>query len=290
MFNKFDSLNTNNSLYEFSQNFNKLNIKEIEPTIKNINKNIFDGDLILVIDNLVDFIFNELNKGVYKEIVKRNFLNYMSNHEIISQVIYNYLLNNQNNPNSIYLLGYFNYYGIEVSINKQKAFKLYQQAMELKNYVAQLDLAEMYIHGDGVVKNYNKAYELTKNLAKEGFPNAINKLGYCHEKGIGTSMNKQKAFKFYQKAADLGNSTGMNNLGSFYYCGIGTDINKQKGFELFQKAANLENDLAQYNLALKYENGDGVKKDMDKAIYWYKRSAGQGHQFALYKLKGLTKK
>ena len=56
------------------------------------------------------------------------FLNYINNHVKISQeIIYNWLLNNQNNSNYIYLLGYFNYHGIGTDLNKQKAIQLYQK-------------------------------------------------------------------------------------------------------------------------------------------------------------------
>jgi hypothetical protein len=287
------SLNFNNSLNKFSQiiqNFNKINIKEIEPTVKNISKNVFDGDLSIVVDGLVDFIFKELNEGIYKEIICKNFINFMNDHNIIIQEIYNYLLNNQNNSNSIYLLGYFNYYGIEVNINQQKASESYLKAMELKNNVAQLELAEMYIYGNGVDKNCNKAFELTKELAENGIPNAINKLGFCYENGIGTNINLEKAFEFYQKATDLGNSNGVNNLAYCYYNGAGTDVNKQKGFDLYKKAANMNNDLAQYNLALTYETGNAIEKNMEQAIFWYKKSAEQGYLYAQKKLKILSKK
>ena len=70
--NSVDSSSTNNSLCEFSQiiqNFDKLNIKEIEPTTKNINKYIFEGDLSIVIDELVNLIFKELNEGKDKKII-----------------------------------------------------------------------------------------------------------------------------------------------------------------------------------------------------------------------------
>src|SRR6266536_5274576 len=90
-----DSLSTNNSLNEFSQiiqNFDKINIKEIEPTTKNINKHIFEGDLSIVIDELVNLIFKGLNEGKNDEIKKQNVLNHINSHKIISQEIYNWLL------------------------------------------------------------------------------------------------------------------------------------------------------------------------------------------------------
>ncbi|GES74739.1 kinase-like domain-containing protein [Rhizophagus clarus] len=207
-------LNINNSLHEFShiiQNFDKINVKEIEPTI------IFNEDLGIVIDELINFIFKELNEEICDDnIINKKFINFMNNHEIIPREIYNYLLYDQNNSNSIYLLGYFNYYGIEVNINQQRAFELYQKAMKLKNDVAQLELAAMYIYGNDIVnKNYNEGFKLIKELADKGIPNAINKLGLCYESGQynlasmyeignGTEKNMEQAIYWYKKSAEQG--------------------------------------------------------------------------------------
>ncbi|EXX58386.1 uncharacterized protein OCT59_023622 [Rhizophagus irregularis] len=320
-FNNIDSLNIYNKII---QNFNKINIKEIKPTTKNINEYIFEGDLNILVDELVYNIFKEFNEGKNREIIKQHVLDYVNNHRIISQEICSWLSNNQNNSNSTYLLGYFNYNGIGTDPNKQKAIELYQKAAKLENRVAQLNLANMHIYGKEIDSDYDLAFELSKKLAEVECASGMNNLGYCYnngigtdinndkafelfkkaadlgnsyginslgccyEEGIGTDANKQKAFELYKKAADLGNSTGMSNLGYCYYGGIGTDINEQKAFELFQEAADLGSDAAQYNLAWIYENGDGIK-DMNQAIYWYKKSAEQEYEIAQNKLKELLK-
>jgi TPR repeat protein len=325
--NNINFSNTDNSeFFQIIKNSDKMNIKEIEPTTKNINEYIFEEDLSIVIDELVNLIFNKLNEGKDELIIKQYVLNYITNnHKIILQEICNWLLNNQNNSNSIYLFGYFNYHGIGIDNNKRKAIEIYHKAAKLENYVAQIDLANIYIHGKGgVEEDHDLAFKLSKKLAEKGIPNAINRLGFCYNNGIGTCINKQKAFETYKKAADLGNSTGIsnlgwcyengagtdvneqkafeiyqkaadlgnsfgiNNLGWCYDSGIGTAINKQKAFELYQKAANLGNYLGQYNVALTYEYGDLVKEDINQAIYWYKKSAEQGYKHAQKKLAELT--
>ncbi|RIA86743.1 kinase-like domain-containing protein [Glomus cerebriforme] len=263
------------------------NTKEVEPTIHNIHENIFEEDLSIVIDKLVDFIFEDLNKGKEENERKQHIFEYINDNKINLQEIYNWLLNNQNSSNSIYLLGYFNYHGIEISINKLKASEFYQKAAELDNVLAQLDLAYLCIHGNGIEKNPNKAFELSKKAAKGEYPSAINRLGFCYKKGIGTVTNLKKAFELYQKAAELGNSNGINNLGICYDNGSGTDVNKQKAFELYQKAANLGNKFGQYNLALMYESGNGIVNDINQAIYWYEKSAEQGYEGAQNKLAEL---
>jgi TPR repeat protein len=311
-----DKVNISNINNSIIQNFNKINIKELEPTVQNTSSG---EDLSILIYLLVNHILKKLNRGEEEKVIRRYIINYIENFMIDISSLF---LINPYDSDLIYLLGYLNYNGIETNVNKQKAFELYQKAAELGNIIAQLELTDIYIHGKGIGKNYIKAFELSEKLAKEGNPNAINRLAYCYELGIGTETDIDMAFELYQKSANLGNiraqcnlalmykdgacteinhdkafelikksadaghSTGINLLGYFYNNGIGTDINIQKAFELYQKAANLGNSIAQYNLAAMYECGENneIELNMDKAIYWYKKSAEQGDVDAQNKL------
>ncbi|RIA84983.1 hypothetical protein C1645_879610 [Glomus cerebriforme] len=303
-------------------------IKEIIPTItQNIHETIFEEDLSVLIDELVNIYFKELNKGKDDIIRKSHILDFIKNYNINSQEIYIWLLNNQKNSNSIYLLGYFHYHGIEANINKQKGFESYLKAAELENVIAQFELTYMYVYGLGIDKNYDKAFKLSKMLAEKDYLAGINLLGFCYYKGIGTNVYKQEAFELYKKAANLGNlraqfnlalmykdgecteidyfktfelsknsaegeySCGMNLLAYCYFNGIGTNINKQKAFELYQKTAYLGNKSAQYNLALMYENGCeiiGIEKNINQAIYWYKKSAKQESKIGILDIDSLS--
>src|ERR1043165_6446582 len=167
--------------------------KNSSETDQDINENILD--LSDVIDEIFNLILREINEGKEEKMIKKHVLNYINNHEIILPTIYNWLLNNQNHLNSIYLLGFFNYHGIETNKNVQNAFDLYQKAAELGNGVAQFDLINMYIDGTGIDKNYDKAFELSKKLAEKEFSRGMNLLGYCYYNGIGTEVNNQRAFE-----------------------------------------------------------------------------------------------
>ncbi|GBB88834.1 hypothetical protein RclHR1_15440005 [Rhizophagus clarus] len=240
--------NLSHELPQIIQNFNKMDIKEIEPTTQNIVENIYEEDLSIVINELVNLYFSMANEGKEEDVRKQHILNYIDDHKINLREIYYWLLNHQDDSNSIYLLGYFNYYGIETEISKDKALSFYKKAVELENDVARYNLAKMYLDGDGVEINHVMVFELSKKLADKEYLAGINRLGYCYD------------------------------------CGIGTDVDVQKAFELYQKGANLGNSIAQYNVALMYEYGKGIKNDMDLAIFWYKKSAEQGDTYSKKRL------
>jgi TPR repeat protein len=283
--NDIDLLYTNNSSYkelshQIIQNF-EINKEEIGPTTQNIHEVIFEEELGIVIDEIVNIYFEALNKGKEENDRKKCILNYINDCKINLQEIHTWVLSNQNDSNSIYLLGYFNYHGIGIDVDKQKAYELYEKAEKLENIVAQLELANMCIH---IYKDYDKAFKLSKKSAAGGNPNAINRLGYCYENGFGTAIKMKKAFELYQKAADLGNSNGINNLGRCYEVGIGININKIKAFELYQKAANLGNSYGIYNLGCSYENGIGINVSVQEAFKFYKKAADLGNSFGLNNL------
>ncbi|GBC20879.2 kinase-like domain-containing protein [Rhizophagus irregularis DAOM 181602=DAOM 197198] len=194
---------------------------------------------------IVDEIINLPNK-TGDEVEKQEILNYLKNHSVTLKEIYNWLLNDRNNTNSIVLLGDFNLFGIEINVDKKKAFELYQKASNLGNTDGVASLGDCYWKGDGTDVDKKKAFELYQKAADLGNATGINNLGYCYENGIGTNIDKKKAFELYQKAAKLVLSAGINNLGYCYENGTGIRMDKKKAFELFQKAANLGDTVPQF--------------------------------------------
>ena len=83
----------------------------------------------------------ELNLG------KRQVIDYFSNYITNSKEIYNWLSNNQDNLNSIFLLGYFNYQRIKTSKNNEKAFNLFINASEKDHILAQRYVGICYRNG-----------------------------------------------------------------------------------------------------------------------------------------------
>ncbi|PKK64692.1 kinase-like protein [Rhizophagus irregularis] len=284
-FNNVENIHINdNNLLQVIQNFDKIDIKEIEPNTQNINKYIFEEDLSFVVDELVNLYFKKVNEGKEEKMRKQTILNYIDNNGLKLQEIHKWLINNQDDSNFYYLLGYFNFQGIIGEVNKQEAFELFQKAAKLGNNAAQYNLANMYIDGEGIDKNYKKAFELSLGLAEKEYSSGINLLGFCYKYGIGTDIDEQKTFESYQKAANLGNSNGLNNLGTCYEKGTGTDINEQKAFESYKKAADLGNSSGMNNLGYCYENGAGTDVNEQKAFEIYQKAAAFGNSYGINNL------
>ncbi|GBB88263.1 hypothetical protein RclHR1_01480028 [Rhizophagus clarus] len=285
----------------------------------NVSINLFDKKFSIIVDEIVNIISERLDKGKAGKLIVKCVLDYLDNHNI--NEIYEWLVFNQINLNSIFLLGYFNYYGIIVTnVNYEKAFNLFIISSEKNHLLSQHYVGICYEFGNGTIKNESLAFEYYKKIANQDCIVAEFKVGYFYDKGIGTEKDEKQAVYWYKKAASNGHLVSMHNLGLCYknekgvekdynkairlfkksaegkdtdgmtmlgYCysnGIGTDVNKKKAFKLYQKAAGLGNIIAQYNLALIYED----VKDIDQAIYWFEKSAAQGNQKAQDRLKCLS--
>ncbi|CAB4415366.1 unnamed protein product [Rhizophagus irregularis] len=272
--------NIDNSIHgEMIQNFDKMDIREIVPRSLNEKK------LNKIVNDTVNYIFKIINKGKESTRVKYNkdILDYFDNN-INLQEIYYLLLINQNDLNSKFLLGYFNYLGIETSENNKEAFDLFINASEQGHILAQFYVGLCYQSGCGTVKDENLAFKYYEKIANMGYASGLLKIGYFYDHGIGTIVDKQKAIELYQQAANLGNSVAQYNLALTYYNGDGVDKDYEKAFELCYKAANSENSDAQYNLALMYYNGEGTEKDYGKAFELYYKVANLGDSDAQYNL------
>jgi hypothetical protein len=204
-----------------------------------------------IIDEIVEHIFKKL-KEENQEIREDQILNNL-NEKITLLEIYNWLINNQNEPNFIFLLGYFNYYGIGTDENKTEAFNLFKKTSERDHM-----LAYYYV-------------------------------GLCYEFGYGTIKNEKLAFEYYKNIADKNYSLGQFKIGHCYYNGISVQKNLKLAFNWYEKAANNGNLIAMCNLGLMYKNGESTNKDIDKAIDWYNKSFEGGNKDAQRTLGKLKK-
>ncbi|EXX60336.1 uncharacterized protein OCT59_011511 [Rhizophagus irregularis] len=286
---------------------------------KNNEESIDDENSSFVNSLLIGIIADELSNLIFngeKKLEVSTICNSCEVYNIKSVEVYKWLLDNQYDPNHIFLLGAFNYLGIGTDVNKEKAVELYQKAAGLGHSVAQYNLACIYKEGKVVYRDNEKVFNLLKKSSEGEYLNAINMLGECYHKEIGTDIDKEKAFELYQKAANLGHSVaqynlarmyrngdgvdkdndkafefatksaegknlnGINLLGIFYSKGVGTSVDKQRAFELYKTASDLGHKSAKSNLAILYKKGEGTEQDYEKAAELYKQLYSEGYSNA----------
>ncbi|CAB4404698.1 unnamed protein product [Rhizophagus irregularis] len=253
------------------------------------NNEVTEKDLSTNVDEIVKFYLKLLNEGKDSTTRKRHVLKYLENNEITKEEIYNWLLNNQNNSNNIFLLGYFNFVGTIKPKNYELAFYLFMHANAEKGHILAIYyIGACYLYGSGIIKDEKLAFKFYKIIANENHTIGQTKIGYFYEKGIGVDKNERMALEWYMKGHNNGNYLATYDLAQCYRYGIGVNINYEKAFDLYQKAANFI-PMAQYELGVMYENGDGTIKNIDQAIDCYTKSFDQGYQKAQVRLKVLTK-
>ncbi|GBC10628.1 hypothetical protein RclHR1_00980005 [Rhizophagus clarus] len=293
--------------------------KKITNEIYEITEYLND-QLIKHVDELVDLILKEVNEGKELGVTKEHILDYFKNYNINLQEIYDWLLHNQNNTNSKFLLGYFNYRGIGTSKSDWRAFNLFFDASKRDHILAQYHIGLYYETGNEITKDEQFAFSLYENIANKNYAVGEYKIGYFYEKGISVKKDISQAIYWYEKASNNGNSralynlafmykdgklveknnikafelfkksaegkysNGLNMLGCCYEVGIGTRINRKMAFELYQAAADLGNTYGINNLGRCYQDGIGTRIDKYKALELYQKAAKLGNNKAQFNL------
>lgn len=103
------------------------------------------------------------------------------------------------------------YYGIRNDFNT--AFHYYSDAADAGDADAQLSLAYMYLRGEGVEQDYEKAFKWTEKSAEQGLAQAQNELGRAYEQ---MKQDYNKAIEWYKKAAAQGYRDAQKNLDRLY--------------------------------------------------------------------------
>ena len=158
---------------------------------------------------------------------------------------------------------------------KDKAYIYYlEAALAEDDGEAVYKLAKMYMHGDYVGEDFEKAshyfevaYERGYDLPKHLFVF----IGSSYENGdVYCPKDPGIAMKWYKMAADLGVDYAYACMGELYYKGEGVEVNYDKAYELFIKAGE-EETLPLYYLGLMHELGQVVPQSTEKAREYYTR-------------------
>lgn len=172
---------------------------------------------------------------------------------------------------------------------------------------AQYEVGIMYLKGQGIHADRDKAIEWLKAAAENDNDQAVSKLlrmqdnvqafqeiqkkasqgnavaqyetGRMLLSGKGVKIDAQQAVDWLQKAASQGHKKATTRLGIIYFKGDGVSADPQQAVELFKRVAASEV-LAQYYLGEAYANGQGVARDYAAAIDWYRKADNNGYKRA----------
>ena len=295
---------TNETFIQPNSNFND---------IQSFNNNI-DNDLSLenvTIKKIIDIIFKLTNEGEKREFdIKDDVIDYINKSKTNLPKIYSWIINNSNNTNSTFMLGYFYLHGIGIKMNREKAFNSFSISAERNNLFAQYFMGLCYEFGHGTEEDVTMAFKFYEKVAKANCAPGEVRVGYFYSEGIcvrkdprsaicwyekaafhgsmvgllniakmyksgdGVIQDCNKAFEIFNQLADKNHSKGILMLANCYRYGIGTETDRVKSIELYTQAAELGNSIAQFSLASFYEG----KYDFMSAMYWYRRSAQLGYE------------
>lgn len=138
--------------------------------------------------------------------------------------------------------------------------------------------ADCYYFGkNGCSVDKSKAYSLFEIAAKNGHIYAQLMLGYMYDYGDTVSPNVNKAVEWYKKASDAGNENATLNLANIYLLGRNTEVDKYKGIALLKKAADQGSPIAASSLAREYTIGDVLGKSINDAVLWASKAEDKGY-------------
>jgi TPR repeat protein len=132
-----------------------------------------------------------------------------------------------------------------------EAVRLYRQAADLGDPLAQNNLGAMYAAGEGGLKRSDReAAELYRLAAEQGLPAAQANLAVFYRRGgAGIRRDEREAVRLWALAADEGDAGAQNNLATMYAEGRGglaRDMDEAR--RLWKAAADQGNEEARRNL------------------------------------------
>jgi hypothetical protein len=140
---------------------------------------------------------------------------------------------------------------------------------------AQLRLAIAFRDGKDGPRDYAQAMQWGHRAADQGFPAALDFIGYQYLRGWGVPENLDLAVGYF-KASSGKSAQGMYNLGECYFSGRGVDLDMARAVDCWKHAGDMGHGRAAARVAMAFMDGEGADPDKDEAIRWASRAAELG--------------
>lgn len=149
--------------------------------------------------------------------------------------------------------------------------------------------AQEAFFGHGRQKNYKEALEIYQEAERKGITKAANCLGLMYLKGEGVSQDYEKAYYHFNIAKNSTDTEGKAE--GFYWIGhmhfnnlVGStslEENMRQAVANLEKAASMEQSQAMCDLGIIYEHGLNGIVDFDKARLYYDRAVKLNNPMAM---------
>ena len=175
------------------------------------------------------------------------------------------------------------------------AIEYYEKCIDTDMF-ANICMALLYLKGDGVSYDLDKAIEYADNAAiimlnsdDEDIPEEMEYVAqlilglFLYEEKLGYD-DAETALEYFMDAAENDFPLAMRYIGKAYSEDRGIEPDYDKAMEWYQKGAALNDFGCANNIGIMYYNGFGVDSDMDAALEWILRAVGMGSVNALNNL------
>lgn len=156
-----------------------------------------------------------------------------------------------------------------------------RDSMAAGNLNSQVDLALLYLFGEGVEQDTEKGVSLIRDAAEKGNRYGELWMGMCYKNAYGVETDYDEAFRWFMSSAQKGNVSAMGMLGEAYKYGQGTEQDLAKAIDYYKQGATGGDPLSQHELGLQYMLGDGVQRNWKKSFDLFRQSAEQSYPDAL---------
>ncbi|MGZ3182884.1 MAG: tetratricopeptide repeat protein [Telluria sp.] len=169
----------------------------------------------------------------------------------------------------------------------KEAYDEYVKLAEHNNARAHFMLAMMYVNGQVVSKDLDKAIEHANIAGEYGVYAGYSVIGQAYLIGQTGQRDPAKAIEWYTRAAEHKDTNAMRALSRLYIEGKLVPQDKEKGVALLERAVDFNDIEALLTLGKMYETGGLVPQDPEHALKLYERvlkRQGVAHKEVSYRI------
>lgn len=164
---------------------------------------------------------------------------------------------------------------------KQYGLNLIKEDALKGNGGSAITLAMLYLQGQHIGTDYNKAKEWFSIAEQAGKPMASYQLGMLHINGLMGAVQPRVAFHHFERASAAGIAAATRQVAIAFYTGIGAMQSKEAALTCFKRSAAQGDMLAMRDVGNIYL---ADKKDKGAAEPWFKKAAALGDPDSNYRI------